>query len=251
MKKATFFAYACALAALVSAACSFEGMAEPQARSASAIVADDEVTQVRDEANRLRLHGVLFAIQLGTLIRGGVPEEIVAALRAQRAEVLATAAELAIPQERALFLPVIPLSVMDATRQIRTVEHYGKRGVNEYLTGAIRDVIDFTESAPYYIFDVEDGTETRGEPPAIAGTSSWAEGKERRRGLTLAETIALVRHRRAAVLGRHAVWAVGSRYETNRQVPLVHLNGKGQPALDWGNVGYYDEYIGAPSCGMC
>lgn len=249
MKKAVFFAYAFALAALVSAACSFEGMAEPQARSASAIVADDEVTQVRDEARRR--HGVLFTIQLGTLVRRGVPEEIVAALRAQRAEVLATVAALAVPNGRTLFLPVIPLSVMDATRQVRTLEYYGERGVNEYLIGTIQDVIDFPESVPYYIFDIEDGTETRGEPPETAGTSSWAEGKERRRGLTLAETIALVRHGRAAVLGRHAVWAVGSRYGTDRQVPLVRLNERGQPSLDWGNVGYYDEHIGAPSCGMC
>lgn len=243
MKKAAFFAYAFALAALVSAACSFEGMAEPQARSVPAVIVD-----VENEESR---NGVLFTLQLETLIRRGVPEEIVAALRAERAEVLATAAALAIPQGRTPFLPVIPLSVMDAAWQIGTVEYYGERGINEYLTGEVRDIVDFPESAPYYIFDVEDGTETLGEPPATAGTSSWTKRNERRRGLTIAETIALVRHGRAAVLGRHAVWAVSSRHETYHQVPLVHLNENGQPSLDWGDVSYYDEHIGAPSCGVC
>lgn len=242
MKKAAFFAYAFALAALVSAACSFEGMAEPQARSVPAVIVD-----VENEESR---NGVLFTLQLETLIRRGVPEEIVAALRAERVEVLAIAAALAIPQGRTPFLPVIPLSVMDAAWQIGTVEYYGERGVNEYLTGEVRDIVDFPESAPYYIFDVEDGTETRGKSP-LAAEDAWMEGKERRRGLTIAETIALVRHGRAAVLGRHAVWAVSSRHETYHQVPLVHLNEKGQPSLHWGDAGYYDEHIGAPSCGVC
>ena len=90
--------------------------------------------------------------------------------------------------------------------------------------------------------------ETHGKSP-LAAETVWATGKERRRGLTLAEAIALARHGQAAILSRHGVWATASRYEAQNQVPLVHLE-EGKPSLDWGNAEYADDHIGSPSCGF-
>lgn len=240
MKKAAFFACACALAALVSAACSFEGMAEPLARSVSAMIVGVENEESRN-------YSALFASQLAMLRGQGIPEEIIAALDAEREEILVIAASQNIPKGRVPFLPVIPLSVMDATRQIEAM-----RGENRYLArGEVWDVAGFPESRPYYILDVEYGTEMCEKSPRAA-EDAWMEGKERRRGLTLAETIALVRHSDGLFLSRHGgVWAVGSRYERVSQVPLAHLNEKGRLSLDWGNVEYADARIGTPSCGFC
>ncbi len=246
MKKAALFFAATFALLVVSDACSFEGVAEaatPIARSSIA------VTEMGGKTNPQRTE-VLFAVQIATLRARGVPEAVVASLERQREEVLAVAATLFLAEGRVLFLPVIPLSVMDASRQMATVDYYGSAGVNRHLTASVADVDDlFSDGRPYYIFDVEDGSATLGHAPFVAAMV-WAESKDRRRGLSLAESIALVRHGQASVLSRHAVWAVGSRYEFWNQVPLIHLE-NGQPSLDWGDADYEDMHIGAPSCGIC
>jgi hypothetical protein len=107
----------------------------------------------------------------------------------------------------------------------------------------ISDVVN-APSEPYYIYDVEDGSSTRGKSPEDA---LKILKQQKRSPLTAAEVTALTTH--TDVLSRHYVWAAGSRYISADWVPIVYLGRGGRPALGWYYVVSSDGPWGSASCG--
>ncbi|MBI2047642.1 MAG: DNA topoisomerase 4 subunit A [Parcubacteria group bacterium] len=112
------------------------------------------------------------------------------------------------------------------------------------------DVLFFTNTGKVYqskMYEIPEGKRaTKGKSPEEANEIFKTND---RRGLTVAEAIALAVH--TDVLSHHNVWAAGSRYESAGKVPLVYLVYGDRPKLNWYRVDYSFDHWGSASCGSC
>ena len=185
-----------------------------------------------------------FNFQITTIRDRGAPEQIVEILQSQKGVVLKKARKLTFGNGNIPFLPVIPRTFRGIYDLIVMVKNGEKTGRVCLDPTEISDVAR-TPQTPYYIYNVEDGSATRGEPPK--NIRKIFKG-QKRCPLTVAEAIALAIH--TEVLLRHYVWASGSRYGFADLVPDIGLlDGSGRPGLAWDYVHNSFNQWGSPSCG--
>ncbi len=189
--------------------------------------------------------GQLFDSQISRLKLLGAPSIEVIILELKREEVLKKAKSMRFEKGRTPFLPVIPLFwAFTSKDQMKLVTKDNSKGYSYLNDRVIENLV--TLDAPYYIFDVENGRATKGKSPEEANEIFKTND---RRGLTVAEAIALAVH--TDVLSHHNVWAAGSRYESAGKVPLVYLVYGDRPKLNWYRVDYSFDHWGSASCGSC
>jgi hypothetical protein len=123
------------------------------------------------------------------------------------------------------------------------VRNGGKRGYVYLDHAAVYDE-EKTPDGLYWLYDVEDGTETLKASPLDAGKLFKSQ---KRFGLTAAEDIMLCVL--TDVLLRHNVWASGSRYEVAGKVPDVCRGFDNRPELIWDRADRSYSAWGVPSCG--
>lgn len=175
-----------------------------------------------------------------TLKDRGTPEQIVEILQNQKARVLAKASEETHGNGN---IPVIPRSFRSPYDLMAMVRNGRKVGYTYLNPTQISDVVDAPQE-PYYIYDVEDGSSTRGKSPENAEKTFK---QQKRSPLTAAEVMALTVH--TDVLSKHYVWAAGSRCDSAGRVPIVCLGCGGRPELSWCFLGYSVVLWGSASCG--
>lgn len=210
---------------------------------------DDAVAQAKNqlttEAKRVKRNDLekLFDAQIATLKDRGTPEQIVEILQNQKGSVLKKASEMTFGDGNIPFLPVIPRTFRSPYDLMAMVRNDGKVGYTYLNPTQISDVVDAPQE-PYYIYDVEDGSSTRGKSPENAEKTFK---QQKRSPLTAAEVMALTTH--TDVLSKHYVWAPGSRCVSADGVPGVCLGGGDRPELDWGYVDGSGDHWGSASCG--
>lgn len=189
----------------------------------------------------------LFKTQIETLKNRGCPEHILSKVERKKDLVIANAMEMDFERGRIPFLPVIHFGDRYTSRinikdQIKMVRVGDAVGYTELDPSFVADIVkDFNDKEPYFIFNVEDGSVTWGKSNKDAEKIIKKQG---RRGLTVAEAIALCIH--TDVLSEHCVDAIGSRYGGVRVPDLRFLDGKIE--LSYRNFGAWDERWGIPSC---
>lgn len=227
---------------------------------------DDAVVRAKNglmsEVERNR--GMLFGSYIRRLKYRDYPECILNMARKRKNEVVAKAAKMSIPKGHIPFVgPIIQptgyfgyICLMEMVRngdekgRIYQIVRNGDNG--DYVSiypSSISDIIDITavlrnNDSIYWLYDVEDGEATISKTPQDA---EKILKKESRSPLTAIETINLCIF--TDVLSRHSVLAVGSRYGSPDEVPVVYLNGNDKPELGSSNINYSICDMGSPSCG--
>jgi hypothetical protein len=167
----------------------------------------------------------VFDAQVHTLEQLACPTGILKTLQAQRSETITNAATLALARRRVPFLPIIPRRRLSIDTQMSMVRNAGFVGYSWLNPDAVSDVVSLPDDC-YFIFVVEDGTQTRDTAPQDVENAST---RQKRRCVTLPEAISLCIH--TDVLGRQNLFAAASRYQRDH-VPDVYLFG-GVPRLGW------------------
>jgi hypothetical protein len=192
---------------------------------------DDVVTQAKAEASvqtledRKRSLGKLFDSHMETLEFRGCPKVIIDEIfQNKRDEVLSKAVAMEIPEGHIPFMPVIPRSYLGIYGLMPMVRNGDKVGFTHLDPNGITDSKE-TPKYPYFIYDVEDGTDTLGKTPECAEQLIKAQN---RLCHIPDEDIALCVH--TDVLSRHHLWSTGSRYRHADYVPNVYLF-DGKPRL--------------------
>lgn len=188
----------------------------------------------------------LFDTQIAILKFRGTPEQIVEILQIQKGAVLKKASEMTFGDGNIPFLPVIPRSFRSPYDLMAMVRNGRKVGYTCLNPTAISDVVE-TPQEPYYIYDVEDGSSTRGK--SLENAEKIFK-QQKRSPLTAAEVMALTTH--TDVLSKHYVRAPGSRYESADKVPDVSFVIDARPKLGWDYVDDdddADDLRGSASCG--
>lgn len=198
-----------------------------------------------------------FDNQIETLQRLGCSEKVIGILSWQRSNVIGNCLRIRIPPNRIPFIPVITL-VQYKLEELMAMVRYGE------LKGEVGDqawkercpIMDTVGSQPflrpyfdpYYAINIEDGTLTKGMSVRQADKKIILAGRS---PLTVAESISLCVH--TDVLSRHYLWATGSRWESENQIPEISLTDFGNnPQLDHEFVDtddYHEDLWGIPSCG--
>ena len=148
------------------------------------------------------------------------PKPIIESLKSQREGLISKVINMRFAKDNIPVLPVIPrVYILDIEAQIQKLLYKEVPGHSYLYEPRIRDLVE-TPEKPYYLIDVNDGTSLLGKSPFMAEKILQ---EHRRRGLTVAETIALCVH--TDVLSRHCVDAAGSRYgQLDDLVPCMNLN---------------------------
>jgi len=177
-----------------------------------------------EKRHRLR---ELFYKQLETLKSRGCPEKITDILLDREDEVMHYCPKITIRPNRIPFLPVITpahCSLEALMAMVRNGKNGGK--IEPRVIPNKYPVIDAVGSVPfrrvyfdpYYIIDVEDGTTTLGVDALKAGEKIV---RNERSPLTVNEVISLCIY--TDVLTKHRLWAVGSRWEIEDNIPGIAL----------------------------
>jgi len=166
--------------------------------------ARDKLVEIRNQAREKKLVD-LFASQITTLSERGCPKAILSVLQGQMGPVIARAKQMTFKEGRIPFLPVIPALFLSIYTQMEMVKNKTKSGRNLLDPTDLTNVVQ-TPKKPYFIFDVEDGTEMRGR--SIADAEDLISKQRNRRCLTDVESISLCIH--TDVLNRHNVDCSGS-----------------------------------------
>lgn len=204
---------------------------------------DDAVTPVKGQltadAREVRTNNLetLFDSQIATLKDRGTPKEIMEILENQKSRVLEKASsKVSSGVGNIRFLPVIPLTVRGPSDLMAMVRNGNQVG-REYVDPTrIFDMPLNIPKEPYYIYDVEDGSATRGKSLQDAREILRQQSRS---PLTVVEVIALATH--TDVLSKHNVWALGSRSDLS-YVPYLWLYGG--PEL---HRGCWLDYFSNPS----
>lgn len=206
------------------------------------IVADakQRVNSEISEEKKIRLKE-LFESQLNTLKSLETPQTILDVFHAKKKEVIATAAKMAFKKGNIPFLPVIPRSYMGINALIAMVKHGDTVGHTHLDSNELIDVVE-TPSAPYYVFDVENGEATIGKSPIDA---EEIINHQNRSCLILDEVIALGVHTK--ILSDHNVDATGSRCRLGNVPDLCLCDGI--PELNWDHPDGSSYGWGSGSCG--
>lgn len=187
----------------------------------------------------------IFEAQLQLLGKRGCPKLITDFLKGRKKDVISWTKEMPSHVERIPFLPVIPFNYLSAYSQILMLRHKGLKGeiVTQgflNLISNITDIID-TPKFPYYIFDIEDGSEIF---TSIADTAHILN-KQCRSPLTAAEGLMLAIQ--YDVLSKHFLRMIGSRINKEHYFYLFLEDNK--PHAYYENPCHrWDMRIGTPSC---
>lgn len=188
----------------------------------------------------------LFDLQMQTLEERYCKMAIIGLLKFQKSDVIAKALKMTVRHACHIpFLPVIHRSYMSTYDQMVMVLHKLKIGYNHEIQPNFIHQVVKTPKAPYFVFDIEDGSDTKGLTPKSVRPCFKEMG---RRGLTEVEIISLCIH--TDVLDRHFVSAAGCRIGTGKiggKVPAIYLNGAG-PTMLWQFAGLAMPRYGIPSC---
>lgn len=122
----------------------------------------------------------------------------------------------------------------------------GKRGECFLNENEIEDIVEVPKTLFYWRYDIEDGGKTLGKKPVDAEKFFKEQGE--RQGFTAREAVCFA-IARPDVLKDHGVWAVGSRYGSAGEVPLVSLDYGARPRLGWYYVDRSHVRWGSASCG--
>lgn len=179
----------------------------------------------------------LFDFQIQTLKERGVCEDILDMLQSKKDIVIRKARKTRIGEGNIPFLPILPNLPFHS--QIPMVWHDGRTGQTHSRINEVTDIIS-VPSIPYYIFDIEDGSVTKGVPPLDA---RMLIREQKRCPLTFSEIIGLAIH--TDVFSRHSLWASGS-CDSFTMVPFIYLNGHKVPEICWGYADDADQQWGSP-----
>ena len=155
----------------------------------------------------------------------GCPQAILKKLSRKKEDVLAKTYEMQNGEGSNIsFLPVIPRSYMGIYSLMQMVRIGDNVGWTSLIPQNFTDVVK-TPEEPYYILDVDKGTEMRGN------SSDDAEKiikSQKRSCLTIDEAIAVGIHNEE-VLANHEILAVGSLYRDEHEltVPVIYLDESG------------------------
>lgn len=202
----------------------------------------DTIRQTKKQAALCKI----FEAQLQLLRERGCPELIIDSLKERKKDVISWAKEMFSPKERIPFLPVIPFNYLSAYSQILMLRHKGLKG--EIITTSflnlisdITDIID-TPKYPYYIFDVEDGSEILAR--GLVDTAHILD-KQCRSPLTAAEGIML--DIQYDTLSKHFLCMIGSRINGDRYFHLFLEDNKPHAYFE-SQCHTRDIKQGIPSC---
>ena len=184
----------------------------------------------------------LFDRQIEILRDRGCPNQVLARLISQKSQVLAKASTIVFKDNRIPFLPIIPFSSLSLSTQMSMVKNGNKAGFTNLKANEIKDIVS-TPNQPYYIFDVEDGTDMLGR--SVRKATELIKNLDRS-PLTAAEVISLSIQTDA--LSKRYVDAGGSRSESDDGAPHLALF-VSQPKLNWNFVDYSSDRCGSASCG--
>jgi len=202
--------------------------------------AKDKIIEIGNQVKESELVS-LFNNQIQTLKDRGCPETILNMLQEQRGSVVEKAKKVTFKEGRVPFLPVIPKLYLSIYTQMAMVKYGSKSGYTYLDVTQLSDVAD-TSNKPYFVFDVEDGTEMLAKSPRDA--EKLIKAQDNRRCLIDVEVISLGIH--TDVLSRHYVDASASRYESD-DVPGLYPFGD-IPKLDWYRLGNSSPEWGSASC---
>jgi len=201
--------------------------------------AKDKIIEIGNQIKESEL--VSFNNQIQTLKDRGCLETILNMLQEQRGSVVEKAQKMAFKEGRVPFLPVIPRIYLSIYTQMAMVKYGSNSGYTYLDVAQLSDVAD-TPNKPYFIFDVEDGTEMLAKSPRDA--KKLIEAQDNRRYLIDVEVISLGIH--TDVLSRHCVDASGSRYRSDC-VPGLYLSDD-KPRLGWCCLDDGNNRWGSASC---
>ena len=157
-------------------------------------------------------------------------------LQAKKEEVLSRVKEMDIPENHMPFLPVVQRSHV-GTGLIMSMMNANTR-LDPFQ---IFDSIE-TPTDPYFVYDVEYGTDTLGKSADSAKTTIESQGRE---GLIVCEGVALWVHSRT--LFKHNLNCVGSYYERADWVMHLFIQ-QDEPAMDYFKSSDWNDKWGSPSC---
>lgn len=208
-----------------------------------------EAMKTLNETERYKAYESLFQRQIWVLEELGCPDAIVRMLRKQVGRVIRKAKGIAIAEGHIPFMPAIPVRYMTLISQMMMVRIGKQTGYAHPESIEFTDVVG-TPSSPYYLFDVEDGSEMCNILPEDAERIFT---ERNRRGLTTAELVTLSIH--ANILFEHTVTAIGSRFGSyvpyicwRNRIKTPSLDDEIVPVLRWHHTNYKDSSWGIPSC---
>lgn len=203
----------------------------------------DTIRQIKKQTALCKI----FEAQLQLLGERDCPKLIIDFLKGIKKDVISWAEEMPFIERKIPFLPVIPFNYLSAYSQILMLRH--KRLKGEIVTRGflnlisnITDVID-TPKHPYYIFDIEDGSEILAGGPE---DTARILDKQCRSPLTAAEGLMLaIQH---DTLSKHCLCMIGSRIKENYYFYLF-LADNNRPHANHENPCYRNDMgVGIPSC---
>ncbi|MFH0969712.1 MAG: hypothetical protein V1804_04345 [Patescibacteria group bacterium] len=143
-----------------------------------------------DRDQKLNEYESLFDLEMGILKKRGCPSRIIEIIQSYRDSVTHSAESLIIPKENIPFLPIIPplfLGYHGLMSMVRTKN--GKKKGQVYLSPRkMRDSYHYEDSLTI-LYDVEDGTRTKGMDPLRA--KGIIQGQQARTCLSTHEVINL------------------------------------------------------------
>lgn len=173
----------------------------------------------------------LFDKQWLKLKRRGCPKQTLEIFKNQKRDFISIASEISSTKGNLHLLLIVPRTHLTVYTQMPMLKNGNQRGYVSslfYPTDVFETFGTENFEEPYYLLDVKDGSATFGKSPEEA---EWEIKKRGQFCLTEIESIHLVLQ--TEVLKRHYLSATGCRYGDDSRVPLLALDDKGRPILDW------------------
>lgn len=190
---------------------------------------------------------VLFNNQWLMLKKRGCPKQILEFFNNQKNEVVSVASRISFAKGNLPILLVVPRTYLTVYTQMPMLKNGNQRGYvsSLFCPTAVFETFETEKfKEPYYLLDVEDGSATFGKSSEGA---EWEIKKLGRFCLTEIESIHFALQ--TEVLKRHYLSATGCRHGDDSIVPLLALDNRGRPILDWCRYrsGRHPKW-GLPSC---
>lgn len=163
-------------------------------------------------------HRDLFNLQIQTLKNRGCPAKITDAYAEAEKKIIEYAESIIFLEDHLLFMPVIPLYYIGYYGLASLMRYDDDTHGDVYMDLSLLEDVKETPRRPYYIFNVEDGTEMIDRTPE---TAAIIIRQQNRFSATAAEAMNIAIH--TDVLSHHSIGAVASRYGLDR-TPIVWLN---------------------------
>ncbi|MFA6146546.1 MAG: hypothetical protein WC697_04470 [Patescibacteria group bacterium] len=182
----------------------------------------NQAQKINTDESRRESYTKLFQEQIGIAQKSGFSSNIVYFLQKQEEQVIEHALTLSYEPEETIFVPVVPLNLMDEDFQISLLEMDGKFG-RKLNQDKIKDLVRFPQDPyyikPYYIFRIGDEIVDTKVPDArklIERTGRRPMNVPEGIALSLYDKNALMRHNIELALSvsardEHSVWSISLR----------------------------------------